>query len=284
MTQQRTSSALGFQIAFLIFAVVFLNAPLEKYIYNQWIWARDANLELGRAFMIISGGILLATVPGLRRRCADLLAPHIPRGRRREVVVAVAMDMLCALGAMGAFALWTYQAGGEPALARAMGSHTPDHIQMERAFSPQSLLMFVFVAGLVAPIVEELAFRGFLYQAWKAAWGWLWAALASAFVFGLFHGTIVPQFLAGIVYVVAMRRSGSLRGAIYAHALFNLLAWFPLLGQFMLPAGRSTGELHLWTPHLVCLALATVLLPVYVWSARDARLPPPADFATPALH
>ena len=268
----RNSPALGFQITLLIFAVVFLNAPLEKYVYSQWQWAHDLDLSFGRALIIISGGVLLAAIPGLRRQCAEMLAPRIPGGRVREVALALGVDLIAGLGAFGGFALWHYCAGGEPALARAMGEHSSHAVQMHEALKPSNVIMFVFIAGLVGPIVEELAFRGFLYRAWVPAWGWAWATLASALVFGLFHGAVWPQFVSGIVYVVAMRRGRTIRTNIYAHALHNLVLWYPLLGQFLLPSGRSTGELHLWTPHLICLAVTVVLVPWYVWSARDSRI------------
>ena len=272
MNATRASAKTGFQIAFLIFAVIFLNAPLDKFIYKNWQWALDLDIALGRPLMIISGAILLASIPPLRRACAELLAPRIPDGKRREVAFAVAIDLVAALGALGAFALWNYARGGEPGLARAMGEHSSHGVQMQQALSPGHLVMFVFVAGMIGPIVEELVFRGLLYKAWLDAWSWIWAALASSLVFGLFHGLVWPQFLAGIVFVVAWRRSGSLRTSIYSHALSNLLLWYPLLGQFMLPAGRSTGELYVWTPHLVCLAASAVLIPWYMWSARDSRV------------
>jgi membrane protease YdiL (CAAX protease family) len=272
MNARKEAAIQGFQIAILIFAVVFLNAPLDKYVYQQWEWAKDLDLSLGRALMIVSGGVLLAAIPSVRRRCADLLAPRIPRGRRREVALALAIDLVAGMGAMGGFALWNYSFGGEPGLARAMGSQPSDAVQMRDALSASNVIMFVFIAGLVGPIVEELAFRGLLYRAWLNAWGWIWAAFASALVFGLFHGTIWPQFLSGIILVVAMRRGGAIRTSIYAHALHNLLLWFPLLGQFFMPAGRSTGELHVWTPHLVCLAATAIILPWYMWSARDSRV------------
>jgi membrane protease YdiL (CAAX protease family) len=277
--KHRSSSAVGFQIAFLIFAVVFLNAPLDKYVYAEWQWAKDLGLSLGRALMVLSGGVVLVAIPWVRRQCAEILAPRIPPGRRHEVALALGIAMVASLGAMGGFALSHYLIGGEPALARAMGEQTNHATRMAEALSPSHLIMFVFIAGMVGPIVEELAFRGLLYRAWLPAWGWTWAALASALVFGLFHGTVWPQFVAGIVYVVAMRRSGSIRTSIYAHALHNFLLWYPLLGQWLLPAGRSTGELHLWTPHLVCLGATAVILPWYMWSARDARLPRQSEFA-----
>ena len=283
MSERKAAAIRGFQIAFLIFAVVFLNAPLDKYVYAQWQWARDLDLSLGRALMIVSGGVILAFVPALRRQCAELLAPRIPRGRLHEVPLALGIGVIAGMGAFGGFALWHYSIGGEPALARAMGSHASHATQMREALTASNLVMFLFVAGLIGPIVEELAFRGLLYRAWTQAWGWAWAALASALVFGLFHGTVWPQFVGGIIYVVALRRGATLRTSIYAHALHNLVLWYPLLGQFMLPSGRSTGELHLWTPHLICLAATAVILPWYMWSARDSRVPRESEFAEPRI-
>ena len=273
MRETRISAMVGFQIAFLIFAVVFLNAPLDKFIFDEWQWARDLDIPLGRAALILTGGLLLYAVPMLRRRCGELLSPRIPRGRRREVLVALAMSYLVCAGAFGALALWTWSLGGEPALARKMGETATAESQWSHALSPGGIVFFVFTAGLLAPVVEELVFRGFLFRAWQAAWGWVAAALASSLVFGLFHGLVVPQMLGGLVFVAAMRRTGSIRTNIYTHALFNFSLWYPLLGQFLLPEGRSTGELHLWTAHLVCLGLAVIALPWYLWSARDSKVP-----------
>ena len=278
MGERRAAAIRGFQIAFLIFAVVFLNAPLDKFVYEQWQWAEDLDLSLGRALIVVSGGVILAAIPALRRECSALLAPRIAIGRRDEVLLALGISLIASIGAMGGFALWNYALGGEPALARAMGSQSSHAVQMTDALSVSNVVMFVFIAALVGPIVEELAFRGLLYRTWLQAWGWIWAALASAFVFGLFHGTVWPQFLSGIILVVAMRRGRTIRTSIYAHALHNLLLWYPLLGQFLLPSGRSTGELHVWTPHLLCLAATVVILPWYMWSARDARLPRQNEF------
>ncbi len=242
----RASPVPGFQIAFLVFALVFLNAPLDAFVYRQWQWARDLELDLGRALMVMSGGIVLAVVSPLRRQCSLLLGPRIPASKRREVALALASGG-CAL-------------------------------TLERhARAPQALQPAFVIQRRIA--VEELVFRGLLYRAWRVSWGWAWAAIASSVVFGLFHGLVIPQFLSGLVLVAAMRRSGSLRTSIYTHALFNMLAWYPLLGQFMFPPGRSTGELPVWTPLLICLALAIVLLPLYMWSAREAKLPRHDAFA-----
>ncbi len=266
----RQAAVLGFQIAFLAFATVFLTAPADKFLFSHWQWARDLGLPLGRPMIFVIAAILMGAVRPLRERCAALLAVPMLPGRRRELVIGLALNFITSAGAFGAFALWSWSIGGEPALARSMGERATHAEQMEAALSTSGLVMFVFFAACIVPIVEELVFRGMLYPAWKQAWGWGAGAFGSAIVFGLFHGAFLPQFLAGLIFVCVFRRTGSLRSSIYVHATFNLLLWYPLLGQFVLPAGRSTGELHVWAPHLVCLVLTFVLLPWYMWASRDS--------------
>src|SRR3954470_22892654 len=90
--------------------------------------------------MIVSGGLLLAAIPGVRRQCAVLLAPRIARGKRREVLLALLIDMTVSLGAMGGFAFWWYASGGEPALARAMGETSSHSVQMDQALHPSNIV------------------------------------------------------------------------------------------------------------------------------------------------
>ena len=271
--QERASAIHGFQIAFLAFAAVFLAAPLDKYVASTWQWARDLDLPLGRPLIFVVAGALMVLIGPLRRRCAALLEPRIASGTRRQVLIALVILLVSDLGVLGAFALWHWSVGGEPALARAMGEHASNAAQMESALSTHGIVMFVFIGVCIVPIVEELFFRGMLFATWQRAWGWIASSFATATVFGLFHGTFWPQFLGSLVFVCLLRRTAALRACIYMHGAHNLVLWYPLLGQFMLPAGRSTGELHLWWFHLACLAIIAVALPWYMFSARDARLP-----------
>ena len=214
----------------------------------------------------------LVAINPLRRRCASLLAAPVAAGRHREIAIGIALMLLADFGCAGGFALWHWLVGGEAALVRSIGRESTHAAQMDASLSTHGIVFFLFLAATIGPVIEELVFRGMLYPAWKDAWGWVAGAFATSIVFGLFHGIFWPQFLGSLVLVCVLRRTGSLRGAIYVHAAHNFLLWYPALGQFLLPAERSTGELHLWAFHLVCLALILVLLPAYMWSARDARL------------
>jgi membrane protease YdiL (CAAX protease family) len=270
---RRASAILGFQITFLTFAVVMLNAPLDKYVLSEWQWALDLELPVGRMMMFVVAAMLMLALAPIRRLCAMLLAVPIAQGTRREVLIGIGLVLLVDFAVLGGLALWNWTVGGEPRLARVMGAQSGDAEAMHQATSTHGIVFFALFATTLGPIIEELVFRGMLYPAWRDAWGWILGSVGTAVVFGLFHGTFWPQFLGSFVFVCVLRKTGSLRAAIYVHAAGNFLLWYPMLGQFMLPAVRSTGELHLWTFHLVCLAGAVLLLPWYVWSARDSRLP-----------
>ena len=94
-------------------------------------------------------------------------------------------------------------------------------------------------ACLVVPVVEELAFRGFLLPwlvradfeaAPPRAWTWP-AVVFSSVAFGAVHQHFVLGALAGGAFAVARLRRGRLGDAILAHALANAgLAAAALLG------------------------------------------------------
>ena len=85
---------------------------------------------------------------------------------------------------------------------------------------------------VVAPIVEELFFRGLLLQAMRLRWGPALAIAGSSAVFGVTHFQPL-QFpalaLAGAVFAAAMVRTGRLATAITVHASFNATTFVALM-------------------------------------------------------
>jgi membrane protease YdiL (CAAX protease family) len=92
----------------------------------------------------------------------------------------------------------------------------------------------VALAGiLVAPFVEEIFFRGFVFQGLRQAYGWNKAALVSSALFGALHMQLValiPTFLLGYALAIIFNRSNSIWPGIILHALVNALAIGVLLG------------------------------------------------------
>jgi exosortase E/protease (VPEID-CTERM system) len=84
---------------------------------------------------------------------------------------------------------------------------------------------------LVTPLVEELAFRGYLMRRLIARdfervpisrFTWI-SFLTSSALFGLLHGQWLAGTIAGMGYALVVYRTGRLRDAVIAHAVTNAL-------------------------------------------------------------
>ncbi len=87
-----------------------------------------------------------------------------------------------------------------------------------------SPVWFFFAAVVLAPLVEEMFFRGFLFPAFRQRYGWVKALLLSSGLFALAHGdpaAFIPIFLLGCVLAYVYHRSGSIWPGIILHFLVN---------------------------------------------------------------
>ncbi len=95
---------------------------------------------------------------------------------------------------------------------------------------------------IVAPIVEELIFRGLIFRSLKGGMPRIVAALVSSAVFAVLHGTIMWMlytFLLGLVLCVLYEKTRSLWACIACHMAFNIMGQIPFIG--MLPDAVSIG-------------------------------------------
>lgn len=91
---------------------------------------------------------------------------------------------------------------------------------------PVSLLMLFLAVVIMAPVVEEIAFRGVFYNLLNKAMPLWAAALISSIVFGLLHGTTFLQTaVIGFVLAFIYQVTGDLKMAILGHALNNAIAF-----------------------------------------------------------
>ena len=91
--------------------------------------------------------------------------------------------------------------------------------------NPLTFFGMIFLAVVIAPIVEENVFRAGVYRFFKGKTSISFALLISGMIFGIIHGNLLS--LPGLVTVgiclgIAYELSGSLRVAIFFHAFFNL--------------------------------------------------------------
>jgi uncharacterized protein len=87
----------------------------------------------------------------------------------------------------------------------------------------------VLMIVLLAPVAEELFFRGFVFAGLRTRWS-LWpAAITSGLIFGLVHAptgitTVVPLAALGLALCWLYDRTGSLWPCVIAHMINNGLA------------------------------------------------------------
>lgn len=100
---------------------------------------------------------------------------------------------------------------------------TPTHWEPSRA---GAFVANAFVVGAIAPVVEEMTFRGIGYSLLER-FGRPTAIVVVGIAFGLVHGLVIAfpilaAFGAGLAYLRS--RTGSIYPAMLLHAAFNLVA------------------------------------------------------------
>lgn len=96
----------------------------------------------------------------------------------------------------------------------------------------QSLLISFLLVGVLAPLGEEIYFRGFVYPALRSQLGVLPAVLISSSFFGALHFDLfrfLPLAVGGAALAVMCERTGSLFPSIAAHSTLNITMLLLLL-------------------------------------------------------
>ena len=101
-----------------------------------------------------------------------------------------------------------------------------------RADASSAFLVALGVLGIVvAPVTEELLFRGALFGSLRPRIGSRAAAVLSSLLFAAVHGSLTalaPLFVLALVLCWVYERSGSLVAPVVVHMLFNATSLLPL--------------------------------------------------------
>lgn len=89
-----------------------------------------------------------------------------------------------------------------------------------------SLLAFI-ITGFLAPVGEELIFRGVTISLMKDSLPFVWVNVVQAFLFGFYHMNLVQflyAFAIGMVLGLVYKRYRNIKACILVHGTVNLLA------------------------------------------------------------
>ena len=107
-----------------------------------------------------------------------------------------------------------------------------------------SVALFAVLGVLVAPLVEETIFRGFLYPVMARRWGIAAGVIGTGILFGMMHATqlwggwgqIALLILVGIVLTWVRARTGTVAASYFVHLGYNGLQ---LLGYLAYTLGGT---------------------------------------------
>ena len=104
-----------------------------------------------------------------------------------------------------------------------------------------ALGLAVFLSGFIAPVVEELYFRGFLLPRMEH-WGWM-APVLNALLFAIYHfyfpGNVLVIFAAFYPICYVVMRKKNWRIGLVTHCLFNL--WGVFYTSMLISQGDPFG-------------------------------------------
>ncbi len=113
-------------------------------------------------------------------------------------------------------------------LLETLDIHAPQQDMLDfirQAQSPGQLILLLILPIILAPVSEELIFRGGIYRIlMRYSTRWVALLLSSAF-FSIIHGytyTFVPLLVLGLFLSFAYERTGRIAVPILVHGLFNL--------------------------------------------------------------
>lgn len=108
---------------------------------------------------------------------------------------------------------------------------------MENAFKvngPLDGIILIFVVVVGAPIVEELLFRGVLFEEVRKETSFKLTIFLTALAFGIYHFNILQTpntFCMGLVLGYVYYKTRSIKASIIVHATNNILVMIPILDQ-----------------------------------------------------
>ncbi len=145
----------------------------------------------------------------------------------------------------------------------------------------QNALVLV-IAILLAPVVEELLFRGGILHRWAHRWGVRKALVLTSLLFGVLHASVLGIVVLGFVFGMLYLRSRSLVVPIVCHSVNNAVA---SIGAAALMLVAKNGEAiqtlegfrsAVWFG-AACLAISVPWLGRFLWIHRDLMNTPLPD-------
>jgi membrane protease YdiL (CAAX protease family) len=116
----------------------------------------------------------------------------------------------------------------------------PEDVPIEELFHyKNTAMLFMAMAVLIAPLVEETVFRGYLYPLFAKTFGVASSVILTGILFGLMHGAqlgwtwglVLVLVAVGVIFTLVRARTGSVYASFLLHLGYNsMIALITILG------------------------------------------------------
>ncbi len=212
----------GPAVLVLLILAICLSVPLG------FIFAGDAEvLATGSGELSLVGSAILLTstqVALLLLAWLLVLRPNALAGAR--LVESSGLGRAIWLGVLWGVPAWLLASIVAAIASALLGQFgiQPEPEAAQQAIGLANPIIAVVATVIIAPIAEELFFRGVAFNAWMREYGARRAMVGSALLFALIHASLaalLPIFALGVALVLIYRRTGNLASSMAMHATFN---------------------------------------------------------------
>ena len=203
-------------IAGFYYLMIILNAMAAEDMDNYEISPMDLIFNIGLQFFL--AGVVIAIVVGR-------INPISWLGLKWKDWPWVFLIAPATVLTMWAIFAGLYAIGYDTLMESFGVKQVQDTVEIFKETKSNSVLILMSITTVfVAPICEEVVFRGYLYPVLKKFNGVWIGAFVSALVFSGAHGSmsaLLPLFIFGLMLVLLYESTGSIWMCMAVHFLFN---------------------------------------------------------------
>ena len=209
---------IGFTIIFSLLIPISMNVDMANWTLDIVTFTLTIFWQLSFIFLVI----VLA-----KRRNLNFSQIGFRKPKEWKMVISLVLACYGILILYGLLIELISFAGIDPGVLKG----TNQIMITETGSSVQTILYITILAIaviVVAPIAEEVFFRGLIYRAIGGMYSPLWGMIISGFLFGLFHfnlGVLVPFSLIGMLLAWGFQSTGSLFVPIAVHFVINSISF-----------------------------------------------------------
>ncbi|MED1565239.1 CPBP family intramembrane glutamic endopeptidase [Bacillus paramycoides] len=144
------------------------------------------------------------------------------------------------------------------------------------------MVIFSFISACnLAPIMEEVIFRGFFLQRMAYKWGIKRAVIISSLIFGLGHFDVIGAFMFGVIMCLLYIKTKNIWTNIAVHAVNNLIATSMQFiggdGSDAISIKELQAQSNLWMGIILAIIGLLWLIP-FIWknwrAVKEVGVPP----------